>query len=72
MFGFKRVKKEIKVQGMHCGHCASRVENALKSIDGVKSVKIDLSSGAVTILSSAVLDDEKIKAAVAQAGFEVV
>ncbi|OVE74665.1 hypothetical protein BVX95_01675 [archaeon D22] len=30
-------KLTFTVEGMTCGHCTSRVENALKSLPGVKS-----------------------------------
>lgn len=36
------MKKTIYVEGMSCGHCVKRVENALKSIDGVVSVEVSL------------------------------
>lgn len=71
MLGFKKVKKEVKVQGMHCAHCASRVEKAIMGIDKVKSVKIDLASGLVTIVSFEQIDDARISTAVTEAGFEV-
>lgn len=71
MFG-KSVEKTITVEGMHCMHCAKSVENAIKALDGVKSVKVDLESKSVKIVSKAALDDEAISAAVKEAGFEVV
>lgn len=71
MFGSK-FKKEITVDGMHCAHCASKVETALKGLDGVKSVKVNLAAKTVTIGSSCELDDAAIKEAVASAGFTVM
>lgn len=32
----------IKVDGMHCGHCKKRVEEAVSGIPGVKSATVDL------------------------------
>ena len=32
----------IKVNGMHCENCKTAVENAVKSVKGVKNVKVDL------------------------------
>ena len=40
-------------------------------IDKVKSVKIDLASGLVTIVSFEQIDDARISTAVTEAGFEV-
>lgn len=72
MFGLKRFKKEVKVQGMHCSHCAGAVEDAIKGIDGVKAVKADADRGTVTVISKVEIDDGLIADAVLQAGFEVV
>lgn len=35
----------ISVQGMSCEHCRSSVVKGLQTIDGVKAVALDLSSG---------------------------
>ena len=42
MFGDK-IRKTIFINGMSCGHCSKRVEDALKSVNGVKSVKVSVS-----------------------------
>lgn len=71
MFG-KKIKTEIKVEGMHCNHCASKVETAVKSLDGVKSVKVDLDTKSVEIVSSQSLDTVALKKAISDAGFTMV
>jgi copper chaperone CopZ len=38
-------KMKIKVSGMHCGNCVSKVENKLKNLDGVNRVSVNLSKG---------------------------
>lgn len=43
------VKLEIKVEGMMCGGCSSRVEETLKALAGVKGVSVDLESKLATI-----------------------
>lgn len=38
-------KKEtitLTVEGMSCDHCRQRVENGLKALDGVKTVRVSL------------------------------
>lgn len=35
-------KITFKIDGMSCEHCAKRVEDSLKSIDNVNSVKVNL------------------------------
>ena len=39
----------VKVDGMMCGHCASRVEEAVKSVNGVTDAKVSLESKEVTV-----------------------
>jgi copper chaperone CopZ len=41
---------EIPIAGMHCGHCASRVEAALGKLDGVRSTDVRLSDGKVVVV----------------------
>lgn len=60
------------VQGMTCGHCVSSIKGALGGLDGVNDVDVQLPSGEVTVTSESPLDDSAVKAAVDDAGFEVV
>ena len=39
----------IKVNGMHCQHCAARVKKASESIENVKGAEVDLENGKATI-----------------------
>jgi len=39
----------LMVEGMSCGHCQKRVENALDKVKGVKKVTVDLASGRATV-----------------------
>ncbi|NEB02048.1 heavy-metal-associated domain-containing protein [Streptomyces sp. SID13726] len=61
-----------KVSGMSCGHCEGAVSGEISELDGVSSVKAVASSGEVTVVSSAPLDEEAVRAAVDEAGFELV
>ncbi len=63
------MKKEIKIDGMHCEHCAAKVENALTSLDGVKKVKVKLEKGLAKLDGD--VSDEAIRAAVSDVGFTV-
>ena len=60
-----------EVSGMSCGHCEGAVSGEISEIDGVSSVKAVASSGEVTVVSSAPLDGEAVRAAVDEAGFEL-
>ncbi len=48
------------------------VEEALKGICGVKSVKVDLEGKNAVVELAHPVEDEKFKAAVDEAGYEVV
>ncbi|MFD5077959.1 heavy-metal-associated domain-containing protein [Streptomyces sp. NPDC058371] len=60
-----------QVSGMSCGHCEGSVSTEISGITGVTSVKAVASSGEVTVVSTAPLDDEAVRAAVDEAGFEL-
>ncbi|MEU6772705.1 heavy-metal-associated domain-containing protein [Streptomyces sp. NPDC046759] len=60
-----------KVTGMSCGHCEGSVSGEVSRIPGVTSVKAVASTGEVTVVSAAPLDDEAVRDAVDEAGFEL-
>ncbi|WP_200306492.1 heavy-metal-associated domain-containing protein [Streptomyces adelaidensis] len=61
-----------KVSGMSCGHCEGAVSGEISELAGVSSVKAVASSGEVTVISAVPLDEEAVRAAVDEAGFELV
>ncbi|MDX3711079.1 heavy-metal-associated domain-containing protein [Streptomyces europaeiscabiei] len=61
-----------KVSGMSCGHCEGAVSGEITELGGVSSVKAVASTGEVTVVSAAPLDEEAVRAAVDEAGFELV
>ena len=61
-----------QVQGMTCDHCVRAVTGELTDLDGVTGVDVDLASGAVRVTSDAPLDEAAVRAAVDEAGFELV
>ena len=66
----KLVEKEFFVEGIHCEKCKGNVEKALKSIEGVKKVNVDLKGNAV-IKSKGNIENEVIKEKIEEAGFSV-
>ncbi|MEU3511683.1 heavy-metal-associated domain-containing protein [Streptomyces longwoodensis] len=60
-----------QVNGMSCGHCEGAVSGEISQLPGVSSVKAVASSGEVTVVSAAPLDEEAVRAAVDEAGFEL-
>ena len=71
MFGNK-ITKTIFIEGMSCGHCSKRVEDSLKSVNGVKSVKVSLDEKKADVVFKNDIDNEVLKNAVEDVGFEVV
>jgi len=63
------MSKIIHIEGMSCGHCAAHVERALRGIGLTASV--DLNKKIATV-SAGDASDEAIKAAVEDAGYEVI
>ena len=68
---FKSFEKQFVVEGMHCMHCAKKVEDVLKKIKGVKKVTVDLDSGKVTMISKNEIDAAVINSAIEQLGYKV-
>lgn len=61
--------KHITVEGMACGHCSARVKTALEAL-GAKA-EVDLKSKIATVEAQNDIADDKIKAAVENAGYKV-
>lgn len=62
--------KTIYIEGMHCGNCSARVQNALNSLENVNA-KVDLKKQkAVVKLGREVTDNELIRC-VEKAGYTV-
>lgn len=60
------------VAGMTCGHCVSSVRDEVSAIDGVTAVDVDLDTGQLTVTSDTPVDADVVRAAVEEAGYEVV
>jgi P-type Cu2+ transporter len=67
----RNMTRTMKVDGMMCHHCEMHVENALKALDGVESVKADHEKGEVAITLTKDVENTILKAAVEKEGYEV-
>ena len=61
----------FKVAGMSCGHCVHAVTAEFSKLPGVRSVDVDLTSGAVTVAADRELAQAEVEAAVDEAGYEL-
>ena len=59
------------VTGMTCGHCVNAVTEEVTALPGVTGVDVDLASGRLTVTSDAPVDDDAVRAAVDEAGYEL-
>lgn len=69
--GENRMRKTLIIEGMVCGHCAARVERALNALTGVEA-RVNLAKKTAVVESASALDEEALKKAVQDAGYEVV
>jgi copper chaperone len=58
------------VTGMTCAHCVASVREEVAALPGVAAVDADLAGGRLAV-TAAQIDDEAVRAAVAEAGYEV-
>ena len=66
------MERVIAVNGMMCEHCKSNVEKALKSVKGVKKVKVSLENKNVLVKYNEKKTNEiLIKEAIVEVGYEV-
>ena len=66
-----KMKKVLTIEGMMCGHCTSRVEQALNAIDGV-TAEVSLDNKTATVSSTKEISQETLVKAVTDAGYTVV
>jgi copper chaperone CopZ len=57
------------VSGMSCGHCKAAVEGEVARVPGVEFVEADLDTKLVLVRGEA-LEDEALRAAIDEAGYE--
>ena len=59
------------VTGMTCGHCVMSVTEEVQEIPGVENVEVVLATGSLTVTSSEPVDDDAVKTAVEDAGYQL-
>ena len=63
--------REYAVAGMTCGHCVMSVTEEVEQVPGVRAVDVELQSGRMVVRGEGFSDDA-VRAAVDEAGYEVV
>lgn len=58
------MKYELSIEGMMCGHCTARIEKALKAVDGVTAVTVNLEGKNAQVVTDGTVTAEALKVAV--------
>ena len=64
-----KVRTDIRVDGMTCGACATRVETALGAADGVLDARVNFASSRATVLHDGTVDNVNLRRVVERAGY---
>lgn len=61
----------LKIEGMHCTGCSTRLEKVLNNLEGVETAKVSLEEKKATIkYEETKINIENIKEAIEDAGFK--
>lgn len=67
----KMMQKEMKIEGMMCGHCEAAVKKALEAIAGVTETAVSHEKGKAVVTLSEEVPDETLKKAVEDLDYKV-
>jgi len=68
---FVMKEKIFNVEGMSCNHCVMAVTNAVKRVEGVADVSVDLEKGTAKVVCADDTVDGDIVEAIEEEGFTV-
>ena len=61
----------LKIEGMHCTGCSTRLEKVLNNLEGVETAKVSLEENKATLkYDETKINIENIKEAIEDAGFK--
>ena len=67
------MKTSIKIKGMHCASCVSKIENSLKKVEGVKEASVNLATEKTIVdYDSNLCTEEDIYNAIKKTGYDIV
>ena len=66
------MKTKLIIEGMSCGHGVKHVKEALEEIETVQNVDVNLENKTATFDSNISIEEDKIKFAIEDAGYEVI
>lgn len=63
------IRTTLQIDGMMCGHCEAHVNDTIRQAFPVKKVESSHTKKETIILSEEPLDEEKLRAVIAQTGY---
>lgn len=66
------MKKRVLIEGMSCEHCVNHVRESLAELNGLTGIDVNLTSKTAVFEATADVNDNEIKLAINDAGYEVV
>ncbi|MGL5978277.1 MAG: heavy-metal-associated domain-containing protein [Erysipelotrichaceae bacterium] len=66
------MKKELRIDGMNCGKCASHVEHALLDVANVLTASVDLTNKTATISFEQDVATQALVESITEAGYGFV
>ncbi|HEY5340035.1 MAG TPA: heavy metal-associated domain-containing protein [Candidatus Aquilonibacter sp.] len=63
---------EYTIPGMTCENCRRHVTAALSALPGVREVRVDLAGGRTVLRADRDLAQDEVRAALEEAGYELV
>lgn len=66
------VRITLDIEGMACGMCEAHINDALRKAFAVKKVTSSHAKGKTGILSEQPLDEEKLRATIAETGYRLI
>lgn len=68
----RKMEKVLNIEGMVCSNCVKHVHKALMEIPGIQEAVVELESKTAQVQLSQAVSDEVLKAAIEDAGYELV
>ena len=62
---------KVKVEGMTCESCVSRIKSKFENIEGVTSTEVSLKEKLVTLEADPNVNDETVRSTITSAGYKV-
>jgi len=63
--------RTIIVTGMSCDHCANAIRTEIGRLPGVTEIDVDVAGGLARVTGDPLPDDQSLRAAVEEAGYEL-